>query len=57
MKKRENPITRGSKPSFKINQFLVRPNFDPKTPIPPVKRIFINPRIEITFIFFLVIKS
>ncbi len=44
-------------PSLNINQFFDSPRGAPNTPIPPVRRILTKPNIEITFIFFLDIKS
>ena len=51
------PIKDGKAPSFIINQFFDNPNLSPKIPIPPVNKTLINPKIEITFTFFLLKKS
>ena len=40
-----------------MNQFFDNPNFAPKTPIPPVNRTLMKPKIEIRLKVFLLKKS
>ena len=54
IKNKVNPIIRGNKPSLIINQFFESPSCEPKIPMPPVRRMFMKPKIEIILMFFLV---